>query len=422
MKARWRGQRRPRRVGLFGLLGDGSIGNDASMEALVDHIRGADPDVVLDAMCTGPDRLASVYGIEAIPLCWHQQRGRPQHGGRALVLKVVGKGLDAFRVPLWVRRHDVVMVPGMGVLEATLPLRPWETPYMLLLLCASGRLLGTRVALVSVGANVMRQRVTRRLFLTAARLASYRSYRDEISRRAMQDGGLDTTGDPVYPDLVFGWGSPSFPPSEPDVVGVGIMAFYGSNDHRARAERVHRTYVATMLRFVAWLLDGGHDVRLLVGDKTDQQVVDEILAGLEVSGTARDRRVKAEPIANFAELSAAMAPARVVVATRFHNVLCAVKLGKPTISLGYAAKNVALMQAAGLGDYCQSADAIDFDLLVKQFEDLERRSDELGPAIAERSRAAAAAVQEQFDELDALLTGGHRTPVRAPVVPAQPVR
>ena len=51
----------------------------------------------------------------------------------------------------WVRRHDAVIVPGMGVLEVTVPMRPWQTPYSMFLLSVSGRLFRTKVAYVSVG-------------------------------------------------------------------------------------------------------------------------------------------------------------------------------------------------------------------------------------------------------------------------------
>ena len=111
-------------------------------------------------------------------LLWYQKYEQRASGVTAIALKVLAKGVDAFRTASWVRRHDVVIVPGMGVLEATLPLRPWQTPYAMFLLCASGRIFGTKVALVSVGANVMNQRLTRWLFSLAARLAFYRSYRD----------------------------------------------------------------------------------------------------------------------------------------------------------------------------------------------------------------------------------------------------
>jgi polysaccharide pyruvyl transferase WcaK-like protein len=390
------------RVGFFGLLGDGSIGNDASMESVLLHLRKRFPDARITAMCTGPDRLSATYGIDAKPLCWGQNV-RPANGFKGMVFKIAGKGFDALRVPLWVRGNDVVIVPGMGVLEATLPLRPWEMPYMLLLLCASGRLFRTRVALVSVGANMMRQRVTRRLLVTAARCAFYRSYRDEMSRNAIHEGGVDTANDPVYPDLVYGLPAPPDIPAEHNVVGVGVMGFYGNNDDRQRAEAVHRRYVATMERFVHWLVDDGREVRLLVGDKADHEVVNEILSRVTNSCFDAGSKVQAQTITSFAELSAAMGGAQAIVATRFHNVVCALKLSKPTISLGYAAKNVALMEEAGLGAYCQAADSIDFDVLVKQLEDLESHSDQLIPAIAERSNANAALVQRQFEELDALL-------------------
>ena len=45
------------RVGLFGLLGEGNIGNDASMEAVLRYLRADHPDAILDAMCPGPERL-----------------------------------------------------------------------------------------------------------------------------------------------------------------------------------------------------------------------------------------------------------------------------------------------------------------------------------------------------------------------------
>lgn len=137
------------------------------------------------------------YGIAATPRQWCTEHVGRRSGVTAIVLKGLGKGIDAFRTASWVRRHDVVIVPGTGILETTLPIRPWGTPYGLLLVCASGRLFGTKVALVSVGASAARQRLTRWEFMLAARLAFYRSYRDVASREVMRGGILDTTRDPV---------------------------------------------------------------------------------------------------------------------------------------------------------------------------------------------------------------------------------
>ncbi len=223
----------PPRVGFFGLLGSGNLGNDASFEVILTFLRDNHPDAVLDAMCMGPDKLQAEYGINAIALQWYRKyRGRTS-GAKALAMNVMGKGIDAFRTLSWVRRHEVVIVPGMGIIEPSLPLRASGVPYALLLLCASGRLVNTKVALVCVGAGRTDRKLTRLLLTYAARFAYYRSYRDAQSRDVVQQAGIDTSEDHVYPDLVFALDTPPVEPGDPKVVSVGVMAYYGGNDDRA---------------------------------------------------------------------------------------------------------------------------------------------------------------------------------------------
>jgi polysaccharide pyruvyl transferase WcaK-like protein len=400
-------------VGLFGLLGSGNIGNDASMESVMRYLRVDHPHAIVDAMCMGPDRVRSQYGIEAMPHLWSQKYEKRASGLTAMALKAIGKGIDPFRTASWVRRHDAVIVPGMGVMEASLPLRPWGFPYAMFLLCASGRLFRTKVALVSVGANTINQRVTRWLFDSAARLAFYRSYRDTMSLDAMRQRGIDTSRDHVYPDLVFGIPAPLHHAADRQAVGVGVMAYYGTNDHGGQADEIHASYLETMKCFIRWLLNNGRNVRLLVGDTCDDSAVQEILADIrEEQPDLEPSRVVAEPVVSFADLTRAMAPVGTVVATRYHNVMCALKLGKPTISLGYANKNIALMADMGLSDFCQFAHSLDLDRLIEQFTGLESRSEQLHRMIAERSETNARRVDEQFVALSALLFPA-REPERA---------
>jgi len=391
------------RVGLFGLLGSGNIGNDASAAAVLSYLRQAHPDLVIDAMCMGPERVRAGLGIDAVPLLWFRRFDGRVSGIAASLLKVLGKGVDTFRIASWTRRHDVIIVPGMGVLEASLPLRPWGVPYAMFLLCASGRLLRTKVALVSVGATVINQRATRWLVTTAARLASYRSYRDAASLDAMTKAGVDTSADRVYPDLVYA--TPALPggPGDPQVVGVGVMAYYGTNDHRAEADDIYTAYVGGMKRFVRWLADSGHRVRIFVGDECDQPVADDIVADLRsYRPDLGPDWIVAEPIASFTDLMRAMLPAGSVVATRYHNVMCALKLGKPVISLGYSAKNIALMTDMGLPEFCQFAHSLDVDRLIEQFAELESQRASVAEMIAVRYAEQAKHLDEQFAELSAL--------------------
>jgi polysaccharide pyruvyl transferase WcaK-like protein len=392
---------------LFGLLGSGNIGNDASMEVVLRYLQNSHPGTVVDAMCRGPEEVTAKFGIGAEPLLWSQRYEGRAAGLGAKALKVLGKGFDAIRTAVWVRKHDAVIVPGMGALEASLPLKPWQTPYAMFLLTVSGRLTGTKTAMVSVGANPISQRVTRWLFDTAARAAFYRSYRDQQSYDAMVQRGVDVSHDRVYPDLVFDLPAPPYRPGDPNIVGLGVMAYSGTNTEqdRARAQEIADAYVAKLQRFTRWLLDHGRRVRLFVGDnRWDNTVVDAIVADARAHRPDLDETwVVAESITSFAELTQAMMPTGIVVATRYHNVMCALKLEKPVISIGYAAKNVAIMTDAGLGRFCQHSNTLDVDKLIEQFTELESRAQEVRHTIATRNEQNRQLLGEQFAALSALL-------------------
>jgi polysaccharide pyruvyl transferase WcaK-like protein len=410
-------------VGLFGLLGSGNIGNDGSLEAVLTYLRTAHPDIILDAMCSGPQRLEAQYGVAATPLQWHQKYERAR-GVAAVALKALGKVIDPFRTATWACRHDVVIVPGAGVLEATLPIRPWGLPYSLLLLCASGRLFGTKVALVSVGASVMNKRVTRWLSNAAARLAFYRSYRDVLSQDAMRQRGLDATKDPVFPDLVFALPTPPHDAGDPRTVGVGVMAYYGGNDDRWNADEIHARYLENMKRFVRWLADSDHRIRLFAGDnRFDDRVVQEILADLRsYRPDLESTWFVGDPVTSLEDLMREIAPVGTVVAIRYHNVISALKLSKPTLSLSYATKHDVVMAGMGLSEFCLPARTADVDQMIERFTQLEARAAELRALVSERNATVIRQVERQFDLLSALLLPGSKPAPRSAAerAPARP--
>ncbi|MEU0398690.1 polysaccharide pyruvyl transferase family protein [Streptomyces sp. NPDC006197] len=399
------------RVGVFGLLGSGNLGNDGSLEAVLGYLRAEHPGAVVDALCGGPETVTARFGIPATRLHWYRGEYRTASRAGAIAGKGLGKLVDAFRTAAWVRRHDVVIVPGMGVLEATLPLRPWGFPYSLFLLCATGRLLGTPVALVGVGAAAIRDRPTRALVRWSARLAAYRSYRDAQSRDAMRAMGVDTARDEVYPDLAFslptppspklsaslGQGGAPAPAGPPGLVCVGVMAFHGGNDDRARAEEIHRRYLDGTIRFVRALVEDGRPVRLLTGDDVDATVVDAIL------GAVDSPLVTAAETASLADLTKEMAAAETAVAIRYHNLICALKAGTPVLAVTYAAKSDALMAQMGLAEYCHPAREVDADRLLEQFRELEKRSAELRQTLTERNQAVARQLTAHFAALTTTL-------------------
>ncbi|NGN66431.1 hypothetical protein G5C51_21335 [Streptomyces sp. A7024] len=390
---------RPVRVGLFGLFGAGNSGNDGSLEAILGYLRTEHPEAVVDALCGGPEAVTARYGIPAARLNWNRGEYRTASSAAAVATKGLGKLVDIVRTAAWVRRHDVVIVPGTGVLETTLPLRPWGFPYSLFLLCGSGRLLRTKVALVSVGASAIGNRATRTLVRWSARLAGYRSFRGAHSRDALRAMGVATARDEVYPDLAFSLPAPpaTVPSGPAGPVCVGVMAWHGSNDERDLAEEIHRRYLDGTISFVRALVDDCRTVRLLTGDELDRPVADAILDAVD------SPLVTVAEAASLADLMKEVAAADTVVAARYHNLVCAVKVGTPTLALSYSEKSDDLMALMGLEAYCHSAREVDADRLLEQFRELEGRSAELRHALPERTQAAARRVEDQFTALTAAL-------------------
>lgn len=395
------------RVGLLCEAGMGNIGNDASMEAVLAYLQTQHPGAVLDIMCANADKVQAQYGVPASRMAWYSARPRLPRP-LAVVAKIFGKTIDPLRIASWVRGHDAIIVSGTGILDATLPVRPWGPPLVLFAAGVASRVFGVKIAYVSVGAGPINQRMSRRLFCWAARMASYRSFRDAESRAAVRKWGLPTSDDYVYPDLAFALPAPAAEVEDPHLVCVGVMDYHGSNDDRRSTQDIRRSYVLQMKRFIRWLLSEGRDVRLLVGDinGSDDEIVQEILTDIrsEIPDLGASR-LTAPPVATFSDILQEMSPARSVVAIRYHNVVAALMLGKPTVAISYGLKHDSLMADAGLPEFCLPVKDLKHDQLVHSFSVAEERAAEIrGELLVQRS-ANAKLLAEQFATLTADLLG-----------------
>ena len=103
-------------------------------------------------------------------------------------------------------------------------------------------------------------------------------------------------------------------------------------------------------------------------------------------------------------------------------MICALRLAKPTISIGYAAKNEAQMAAAGLSGFCHSIGSLDVDQLIGQFTQMQGRARavEMRQVMTERNAENARLLDQQFAEISAALFPQARTGYRAarPSTPA----
>lgn len=389
-------------IALLGLFGCGNYGNDGSLEAMLGFLRSELPQAEISCICRETDIVGSTFGINTVPF-----RRKGPSGGihgmlNRLFLKIPGRIADFAHAIGHLRETDLIVVPGTGFLD-DFGERPTGVPYDIMKWCLAARLTATRVAFVSIGAGPIRNRLSRFFMVSAARLAHHRSYRDLQSRDFMESVGFDTRADAVYPDLAFALPVPApirRTPTEPLRVGVGVMAYRGWYGYADGGDRVFSDYIGKMTEFVVRLLDSGHSIRLLTGDSEDLVAVDALQAAV---GNVRPGAFLAHgQVGSLDDVMAQMANTDVVVATRFHNIVCALKMGLPTISLGYARKNDVLMAEMGLGKFCQHVETFDVETLLGQFALLVNDTGTYEAGINER----VARYRQQLDRQNAGLLLG----------------
>jgi polysaccharide pyruvyl transferase WcaK-like protein len=215
----------------------------------------------------------------------------------------------------------------------------------------------------------------------------------------------------VFSDLAFSLPTPGkdrHAGGDWSTIGVGIMAYAGSNDDRHRAADVYRAYVEGIKGIVCRLVDDARKVRLFIGDAdgSDDATALEVLAAVrELRPDLDDTWVIAERVTTFGEIMESMEPLGAIIATRFHNLIAALKLAKPTIAISYSDKHRALMTDAGLADFSHSIESFDPSVVVGQLHDMERRAEALRLSLCSRNSEWAEHAERQFDDLDAVVFG-----------------
>ena len=294
------------------------------------------------------------------------------------------------------------MMTGTGMLSDS-GIGPLGLHYDILRWSAVAKLCRCKLLFVSVGAGPIRQPLARFFVKAALRLADYRSYRDSFSKEYLKSIGFDADDDAVYPDLAFSLPEGVLPNDEGNVdkhapVGVGLITHYVHHSLSDDVEQTYREYVTKMASFINRLLEQNRTVRLLIGDVMyDSRVRNDVRNLLEQSGlTYEELDIIDEPPGSFEELLSQLATTKVVVASRFHNLLLALMLGKPALAISFHEKDDSLMTALGLQEFCQDIAKLDVSKLIEQFVRLEENSDRLREEIRRKTKGYRRELDEQY--------------------------
>jgi polysaccharide pyruvyl transferase WcaK-like protein len=403
------GKRRRNKICFFGNFGQGNFGNECTLQAFLYNLRRLLPDAEVTCICTGPEATASTHNIAAVPISGVIVRPWTLRNPLARLARKVFIGipselyrwLKAFRT---LKGKDMLIVPGTGLLTDAFGLYGWG-PYNIFKWSLIAKLCGCKLLFVSVGAGPIYGTLCRWLVKSALSLAEFRSYRDNSTLKYLKAVGFPTNNDRVYPDLAFSLPEVVMQQGNihkrcRSVVGLGLMEYAGKYCVEKPSNTIYLAYLENLVIFARWLLAHGYDVRLLIGDLFDAAVTQEFRDLLkERSSTYYEGRIIDEPVYSVEQLLSQLAATDVVVATRFHNVLLALILNKPTISITFHHKCVSLMSEMGLSEYCQDINHFSADGLIESFSNLERNVEKLRPLIKQKTEQFRRELDEQYNSI-----------------------
>jgi polysaccharide pyruvyl transferase WcaK-like protein len=398
-----------KRIAFFGHFNSTNFGNESTLQTILHHFRDFAPDADLTCISTGPVEAAiATHHINTIPIAETFVKSWVPKNSITNILRKICIALpsEPYR---WVtaflrlRRTDVFIVPGTGLLTDAYGLFGWG-PYNLLKWSLIAKLCRCKLLFVSIGAGPVYGLLGKCFIKSVLSLADFRSYRDNSSKRYLENIGFRTDRDYVYPDLAFSLPHGVIPRQKTTngrrpVVGLGLMGYAGKYSVSRPSNDTYLAYMENLAKVVRWLLAENYDVRLLIGDVGDELVTQEfrrLLKQQQVCDDSDEGRVIDEPATSVSELLSQIAATDIVVATRFHNVLFALLCNKPVIAISFHHKCESLMSSVGLSAYCEDINDLKADRLIVKFRNLQENASELRPMISEKVKEFRKDLDDQY--------------------------
>lgn len=427
-----------RKIGVFNHAGTKNLGDEALLAALIQNVRQRMPDAEIVGFTINPDDTRYRHGIPCFPIrrvpkanaaaqTPSSQNGKISketevRGGSSLRSRL--KSLPGLRAAVLALRRvkgtvAAILNEPKFLLDSCRHLKgvelllaaggqqfndayggPWGFPFTLLKWTFLAKCTGTKVALLSVGAGPLDRPLSKFFVRCVLRMVSYRSYRDAISSRMMEELGAKGSH-PVYPDLVYSLRLPDPKPpvneGERVVVGANTVPFFDGRYWPASDPVLYQDYVHKFARFAEWLNQSSHSFFFFPTQvRADNWTIDDILQA--INGTSRSLNFLARrPTQNLEDLVSEISRADIIVANRYHGILISLMMNKPVLGVAYHEKSRALLEQAGQGEYVLSINDFKTEDLIERFRSLEANAPAIKKQIAERIAPLRQVLEEQYD-------------------------
>ena len=419
------------KIGLLHHVGGGNMGDNATMDAVIQNIKQRWSNAEIHAFCMNPGDTSERHGIPS-----HSIRtqtwgfGYTPAGDTATFKKafksVAGKwsfllwllrGVNALAVRLprtlfrevqflaasrrLIKTFDLLVICGGG--QLTEWGGPWGFPYTILKWILLAKSVGAECIVLNVGAGPLDHPLSRLFAKRALAAADYVSFRDEQSQALMRKIGF-TGKSRVCPDCVYSLnGVPrslvSSKTDGPSVVGLAPIPFRDPRVHPAdKNQAVYEEFIAKSAMLASWLVKHSYSLSLFGTDiGVDPLAIADVQAILEEqSGVVAPQ---CAGVTSVYELLAAMSRMDYIVTPRFHGVVFAHLLNKPVLAISHHPKVMNFMAELGLSQYCLDIRDLDVSLLIEKFQLLVRNADEVRDCMSRSLEMFRSQLTVQFDEL-----------------------
>lgn len=365
-----------------GCYGDGNVGDECLLRAVVRLVRSADPDARIAAFSSDAAATAAETGLPAIEQC--NPFGRNLYGA-------VFKGLLREAIAQ-IRQCDVFILGGGELFRDQAGFSAAVGMFYRMRLA---RMMGKRVFAFGVGAQTPTTWWGRSVLRRALRIPESLVFRDHEALAVAQDLAGGRLAACRLPDLVFALDWSEFRrdrtaqevPSRPLHIGVAIKSLPSRHRCADAIRKLPRLLTEVLSRFAS---TRPCRVTALPFAESDIGFAREITELLRQAGV----NSMPPPATNIEGLQREVASMDCLFAVPFHASVFAFACGVPSIGLSYDAKIERLYQSSGLGEFCLDVNSLSREGLTHCLDIALAQRPTLSPRLIDLADCAQSDVQE----------------------------
>jgi len=386
------------KIGLLGPYGSGNLGDTAIQEAVISNIKTRIPAAELFGFSVNPDDTEKRHGIKALPLYVSSRKAHTvaTKGNSSQMMQTLEhiRGINVLARTLhtlsfflgkcydeliflrntykMLKILDMLIVSGGGQLDDYWG-GAWGYPLTLLKWAIIAQLAKTKLVILSVGVCDLNSPISRFFFRCALTIAQYRSFRDETTKRIVEDMGVRGINY-VFPDLAY-----SLPlhntylarhsdNQKRPVIGISpisALAWTQETDH------YYKRYLCILIDMIHWLIRNKYHVVLFASQvRMDNEAIKYIMNIIKSDCKYDSNYITPKEIWHLEDLLYVISNIDVVIASRLHGVLISHLLNKPVLALSYHRKVDTLMSQMCLSEYCIKIHDVQFEHIINKFSDM----------------------------------------------------